>query len=60
MAENQDKQHPFEPRPLHMCELLEKGLMEERDRRSAKPRFRCAKCLAEADQAQYLCQPQTL
>lgn len=46
-----------EKHPIHMCKLLKKGLMMEIDQRSAKPTVSCAKCGAEADNPESVCQP---
>jgi len=45
---------------LKMCELRAKGLMEEIDRRSAKPTVVCGKCRAKADRPEYLHNPRPL
>jgi len=45
---------------LHFCQLLQRGLMEERDRRSRRPTVVCCKCGARADAPEDLCQPRPL
>lgn len=45
---------------LHMCQLRQKGLMEEIDRRSNRPTVVCGKCGAKANEGRDLCQPRPL
>ena len=49
-----------EKHPTHMCKLLKKGLMMQRDQQALNPKYRCAKCGAEADLAEAVCQPKPL
>jgi hypothetical protein len=46
--------------PRHMCELYRNNMMMEYDQRSRNPTVSCAKCNAEADQAEAVCQPKPL
>ncbi|PLX96912.1 MAG: hypothetical protein C0622_13935 [Desulfuromonas sp.] len=45
---------------LKMCELRAKGLLEEIDRRSARPTVVCGKCGAKADLPEHLHNPRPL
>ncbi len=42
---------------LKMCQLLEKGLMEEIDHRSSKPTVICSKCGARANLSEQVHNP---
>ena len=44
----------------HMCQLKNKGMMEEIARRTAFPTVVCAKCGAEVNDAGYVCHPRPL
>ena len=57
MADKQKDCWKPEKHPQHMCKLLKLGMMQEIDRRSAKPTVRCAKCGAKADLPEAVCQP---
>lgn len=45
---------------MHMCELNKKNMTDEIKKRSAKPKFVCGNCGAKADQAAYVCKPESM
>ena len=49
-----------EKHPRHMCELYRSNMMMEYDQQSRNPTVSCAKCGAEADLAESVCQPKPL
>lgn len=49
-SKHKDKDKP-------MCKLLQKGQMEELDRRSSKPTVVCNKCGAKANDKHDVCSP---
>ena len=53
---NQDCWKPIE-HPKHMCRLLREGLMQELDQLADNPVVRCARCGAEANLREAVCQP---
>ncbi|GFO53429.1 hypothetical protein GMSM_04360 [Geomonas sp. Red276] len=59
MSETESCTKPGEHK-AHMCQLRAEGKLEEIDRHSKDPKFTCNRCGAEADEADYLCQPREL
>ena len=44
----------------HLCNLMEKGMTVEVQRRSSHPAFVCGNCGAHANEAEDLCNPQPM